>query len=198
MATVPETRFATALAGRTATLPSGARGLHSRGPVRATGDAVSHQRQDAQQRREIDVNIYERLKQDHETQKDLAAKIAETSGDSEERRQLFARFRREAEAHANAEEQVFYAKLLKSPDSQEQARHSVSEHEEASDLLDELADLDMSSPGWLSKFKTLKDELEHHIEEEEEEVFALARSVLPENDEERMTEAFAERKSAEV
>lgn len=144
------------------------------------------------------MKIYERLKQDHETQKDLAAKIAETSGDSEERRQLFARFRREAEAHANAEEQVFYAQLLKSPDSQEQARHSVSEHEEASDLLDELADSDMSSPGWLSKFKTLKDELEHHIEEEEEEVFALARSVLPENDEERMAEAFAERKTAEV
>ena len=34
--------------------------------------------------------------------------------------------------------------------------------------MEELNDADMSSPGWLTRFKTLKHDYEHHMEEEEE------------------------------
>lgn len=144
------------------------------------------------------MDIYKRLEQDHDRQKDLAARLVETSGDSEDRRQLWADFKAEAEAHANAEEQTFYAALIENPDTQEKARHSVSEHKTASDLIEKLGDTDMSSASWLQTFQTLKEELEHHIEEEENEVFPKARSVISDDEATRLADEFETRKSAEL
>ncbi len=143
------------------------------------------------------MNVYERLENDHRRQRELARKLVETSGDSPERRELFAAFREEVEAHADAEEQTFYAALIAHPDGQEKARHSVSEHEEAADLLEELAELEMSSGGWLRKFEKLKDELEHHLDEEEDEVFPLARRLFDDAVAARLGAEFEERKAAE-
>ncbi len=144
------------------------------------------------------MDIYERIVLDHDTQRELAAALEATSGDSEERRELWDRFKPEAEAHAAAEEQTFYAELIADPETQEQARHSVSEHKEAADLLEELGELDMSSSQWLAKFKTLKDDLEHHMSEEENEVFAQARRVISQQQATKLVDEFEARKSAEL
>lgn len=85
------------------------------------------------------MDTYTRLKQDHDEHREIAKQIMNTSGDSEERRQLWATFKPEAVAHANAEEQAFYATLIEEPDTQEQARHSVSEHKKADDLIEQLS-----------------------------------------------------------
>ena len=142
--------------------------------------------------------IYDRLKEDHRVQEELAQRLMETSGDSDERRDLYSRLKTEVEAHAAAEEQTFYAALIAEPDGQEQARHSIAEHKEASDLIEELDELEMSNGGWIQKFKKLQDELSHHIEEEEREVFALARKLIDEDQAQRLAEEFDERKSAET
>ncbi len=144
------------------------------------------------------MDIYQRLEQDHDRQRDLAARLVETSGDSEERRQLWSEFKAEAEAHANAEEQTFYAALIEDPDTQEKARHSVSEHKTASDHIEKLSELDMSSGAWLQTFQTLKEELEHHVEEEENEVFPKARTVISDDEAARMADDFETRKSEEL
>ena len=70
----------------------------------------------------------------------------------------------------------------------------MSEHKEAADLLDELTDLDMSSGGWLNKFKKLKDELEHHMDEEEAEVFKLARKLIDRKRADELGKDFDQRK----
>lgn len=121
------------------------------------------------------MDIYTRLKQDHDERRNLAKQIMKTSGDSEERRQLWHTFKPEALA-----QQAFYATLIEQPDTQEQARHNVSEHKEADDLIKELSDMAMSSSGWIQKFEKLKDELEHHMDEEEKEVFKKAKKVITE------------------
>ena len=143
------------------------------------------------------MNIYERLIKDHEKQKELAQQLMETSGDSGERRRLFEQFRTEAVSHANAEEQTLYAALIEQPESQEQARHSISEHQDADELINELSEMDMSSPGWIQKFEKLKEELEHHIEEEEKDVFELAKELISEPDATQMALSFDERKQEE-
>jgi len=142
-------------------------------------------------------DIYERLKRDHEVQKDLARKLMETSGNSAERQRLFGQFKAETEAHAAAEEQTLYAALFKKPKSQEQARHSVAEHKDAADLIAELTELEMSSGGWIQKFEKLKDELEHHIDEEESDVFDLAKRLIDREAAERLANQFEQRKAAE-
>ncbi len=144
------------------------------------------------------MDIYERIIADHQTQRDLTASILNTEGNSEERQQLWKEFQPEAIAHANAEEQTFYAALIEDPDTQEQARHSISEHKEADDLIEEISEMDMSSSGWLQTFKKLKEDLDHHMEEEEKEVFGKARKIIDEDQAQQLAEAFNNRKDAEL
>jgi len=143
------------------------------------------------------MDIYERLKMDHDKQRDLMDKIMQTHGNSEERKALFDEFKLEAESHANAEEQTFYAALIDDHETQEQTRHSVSEHKEASDLIDELSDMDMSSPNWIRKFEKLCEELTHHVDEEEEDVFPMAKEVISDKGAKNMAKEFEKRKAFE-
>lgn len=144
------------------------------------------------------MDIYERLTQDHEKQRNLAAQLMQTSGDSETRRNLWKEFKPDTEAHAAAEEQTFYAALIERPEGQEKARHSVSEHKEAADLIGELSDTDMGSGGWIQKFEKLKEELEHHMDEEENEIFNKAKMLLDDQRAQRLAEEFEQRKRAEM
>lgn len=141
------------------------------------------------------MDIYSQLKDDHGKQRGLSGGLAETSGDSDERRRLFEELKKEIEAHAAAEEETFYAELISIHEGQEKARHSISEHEEAATLLEELTELDFSSSGWLNKFNKLREELEHHLEEEEEEVFKLAKSLIDDKRAGELGEEFSRRKA---
>lgn len=143
------------------------------------------------------MKIYERLRKDHDTQRELARQLSATSGATDERRDLWEQFREEATAHASAEEQTFYAELIARPDGQEKARHSVHEHKKAADLIEELDNTDMGSGAWLQKFEKLKEELEHHMREEENEVFKRARKLLDETTETELTRRFEKRKEQE-
>tara|TARA_R110002049_G_scaffold54526_9_gene151743 strand:+ start:4182 stop:4625 length:444 start_codon:yes stop_codon:yes gene_type:complete len=143
------------------------------------------------------MDIYERLIQDHEKQRRLCAELMKTSGDSAERRKLFAELCEEVESHAAAEEQSFYAALIEKADGQDKARHSVAEHKEASDLIEELQAMDMGTGAWIQKFEKLKEDLVHHVDEEEEEVFPLAKKLIDAQRAENLADKFEERKAAE-
>jgi len=144
------------------------------------------------------MNIYTRLKQDHRKQERLLDQLIETSGDTAERRELWSDLKAELEAHAAAEEQTFYAALIEKPEGQEQARHSVAEHKDMDDLIDELDDLAMDNGAWLQKLETLKDCVMHHVVEEENEVFPDAKELVDSDRADRMSKRFDERKSAEL
>lgn len=143
------------------------------------------------------MNIYERIIQDHEQHRTWLERIADTEGSSDERKKYFQKLKKDVKSHANAEEQAFYSVLMEKQDGQDKARHSIVEHEDANELFDELDDMDMSNPHWLQKFKELKEELEHHMEEEEEEVFELAKKVIDDTKAEELVGKFEERKKTE-
>lgn len=142
--------------------------------------------------------IYDAIKQDHDSHRDVLNRLDATTGDSPDRESLYATIKQELEAHAAAEEETFYATLMAKPAGQEQARHSVSEHKEAVDLLGELDETEFSSPGWLARFRKLKDELEHHMDEEENEVFPKARKLINAATAENLGGEFLRRKRAEM
>lgn len=145
-----------------------------------------------------DARIFDDLIADHQRQRDLLARVGETSGDSEERRTLFEDLRRELQAHAAAEEESLYATMLADPELRDDARHSVSEHKEVDDILGELVEMEMSSPGWLTRFKTMRDRYLHHIDEEEEEMFPTASKRLSKAEEKRLGQVFERRKPREL
>ncbi len=142
-------------------------------------------------------SIYETLKKDHDNHRTLLNRIADTSGDSQERRNAWREFYRDVKSHAAAEEETFYSKLMTKTWGQDQARHSVHEHQQMDDIMEELNGMDMSSSGWLRRFETLKHDYEHHMDEEENEVFDRAREVIPEDEIEDHDRRFRDRKDKE-
>lgn len=143
------------------------------------------------------ATVLERIQQDHDHHRELLDKIAETSGDSEERRELFEELTKELKGHASAEEQSLYAEMLAIPDETDETRHSVAEHHEIEEMLNDLAATEMSSPGWLLKFKSLDHRYRHHIEEEEDDHFPDFAEKIDEKMDKKLTAEFEERKKAE-
>ncbi len=142
-------------------------------------------------------DIYAAIKSDHDEHRALLETIAGTSGASDERKKAWDTFYHDVKSHAAAEEETFYSKLISKTWGQDAARHSVHEHQQLDDLMEELREMDMGHGSWLEKFKTLKHEYEHHMDEEENEVFARAREVIPSSEIKGYGERFLERKQKE-
>lgn len=144
------------------------------------------------------ATIFDRLKQDHDLHRQLFDKMAQAEQDPERLEQLFAQFRVEVTAHAAAEEETLYATMLARPDLREDAQHSVSEHKEIDDYLEEMEQQKFNSPAWRETFANLKKRYLHHIDEEEEEMFPDAARELTTEEEQRLATVFARRKPAEL
>ena len=143
------------------------------------------------------TEIFARLKEDHDKHRELLDKLLETSGESEERETLFTELTKELKAHAAAEEQALYSTMLRKPPTTGETRHSVAEHHEIEEALNDLAATDMSEGGWLTKFKSFDHRYRHHIDEEEEEHFPDFEKHLDEEDMKHMEKVFERRKKEE-
>jgi hemerythrin superfamily protein len=145
-----------------------------------------------------DARIFEDLKADHDRQRALLKRVGDHPGKDEPRREAFETLRLELQAHAAAEEESLYATMLADPELREDARHSVSEHKEVDDYLGELMELEFGTSEWDEKFGEMRHRYEHHIDEEEEEMFPTAAEHLPDPETERLGEVFEARKPAEL
>lgn len=143
-------------------------------------------------------NIYEVLKADHDRQRALLKRVGDHPGTDQPRKDAFETLRLDLQAHAAAEEESLYATMLGDPELREDARHSVSEHKEVDDFLGELLELEFGTAEWDAKFGEMRHRYEHHIDEEEEEMFPTADEHLSEEVEEALGEKFEERKPAEL
>lgn len=133
------------------------------------------------------ASIFSLLKEDHREVKNLSKQIQGTTERGlKKREKLFEKFRTELLAHAKAEEAVFYNRIKDETEGKggklEETRDTIlegfEEHHVAELLLTELSRLSYEDERWLPKFKVLSEALEHHIEEEEEEMFAEARKLF--------------------
>lgn len=144
------------------------------------------------------MTIYKRLEQDHEKQRQLCEDIKSTRGDSERRNKLWKELRVELEAHASAEEQAFYSELMKEPKGTDETRHAVEEHQEMTEMIEVLDNLDMDADIWMEKFEKLAHKVIHHVDEEEAEFFPKAKKIFSKDKAIEMGETFDERKPKEV
>ena len=136
------------------------------------------------------MNIFEALRSDHDRQRDLVERLVQTEGASDERQELFEQLKSELEAHAGAEERFFYVPLMEEDLTQDKARHSVSEHKELDDFVEQLEGYDMSGSQWIQTAKDLAHRLTHHLDEEEQEVFQLAGKALTERQKQDLAEQY--------
>ncbi|MBW7849750.1 MAG: hemerythrin domain-containing protein [Rhodospirillales bacterium] len=143
------------------------------------------------------MDIFEVLHQDHETARGLFTKI-EGAGGKQEREGLFQELKDELLAHSHAEERVFYSQLKGSPDARKKVEEGIHEHHEVEELLEKMASMDAGSQEWLSRVRELKEMVEHHVQEEEGEVFTKARSILPGRQVEEMAGQMQRAKKEEM
>ena len=136
------------------------------------------------------MNIFEELRADHQKQRTLVKILTKTHGNSEGRQEIFEKLKHELEIHEDAEERYFYAPLIKDELTQDKARHSIAEHHEMDELVEELENTDMSSPHWIAVAKKLGEKVIHHLDEEEQEVFQMAGKALTEKQKEELAKSY--------
>jgi hypothetical protein len=101
----------------------------------------------------------------------------------------------EIEVHATLEEELFYPAMKRKMDQagRDLVAEAMEEHHVVMTLMDELKGLDPTDERYDAKFKVLMDNVVHHIEEEEGEMFLEAEEVLGERLE-RLGASMEERK----
>ena len=116
------------------------------------------------------------------------------------REELFAQLKNELDVHARIEEEILYPVLEEFDETRDISLEAYEEHALVKQLLEELASAPKDDEQWTAKFTVLKENIEHHVEEEEGEMFKKARKVLSEDEieelGERLQEAKQVRKSA--
>ncbi|WP_420592883.1 hemerythrin domain-containing protein [Robiginitalea biformata] len=137
------------------------------------------------------MNIYEAIRQDHDLQRSLLDQLLETSGDTSTRRTIFAKLKKELQVHADAEERFFYVPLIKKDATQEMARHGVAEHHEIDELVERMEETPFDSPGWLTLCKSLQEQVEHHLADEEKQFFQVSGKVLTESQKTGLAEEYS-------
>lgn len=141
------------------------------------------------------MRIYEALKQDHDKVKELLTRlVALPEGHTDKKTELLGQIRDELIPHARAEEAVFYNSLRLLDETKSLAMHGYREHMEAETLLRTLQAEDLVNMDWKSTALKLKEALEHHIEEEEGEMFQAAQQLFTEEEAEIINEAFQKMK----
>jgi hemerythrin superfamily protein len=122
----------------------------------------------------------ELLKADHDRVDELFNKVkANEDGNNKD---VFQTIRQELELHTHVEEQIFYPNLLENGDEELQkiVREGLEEHGQVKTLLTEMGPMSGDDEEFKAKLKVLMENVEHHVEEEEGEMFPLVHDQLDE------------------
>lgn len=129
------------------------------------------------------MNAFNLLKTDHEKVAGILASIEETTERAVKgREELFSRLKEELDLHAKIEEEIFYPALEEAEETREVTLEAYEEHRLVKQLLAELEAEPKDTEEWTAKFTVLKENIEHHVEEEEGEMFKKARQILTEDE----------------
>ena len=122
------------------------------------------------------------LKQDHATVKALLSQLEKTTSRAgSKRNQLLEKIALEVRVHARIEEEIFYPAYREAAKKEEDEQLFFEAAEEHALVKLVLPELEGTPPGDIrfgARGKVLKDLIEHHAEEEEQEMFPKARKLL--------------------
>ena len=116
------------------------------------------------------------LKSDHEEVKKLFKEIEA----EEDQEAIFDQIKGTLEVHATIEEEIFYpaVKKARSEEVKDEVREAYEEHKQVKALLAAIAEISPDDESYSAKIKVLKEDVEHHVKEEEGEMFPDARKYL--------------------
>ena len=114
------------------------------------------------------------LKDDHQK----VEKIFSSMERKENRQRLFPELDRELTVHATIEERIFYPAAKETEPTRDLVLESIEEHKQIKMVLADLEQTDKSTEEWGAALKVLKEDVMHHVGEEEDELFPKVRKIL--------------------
>ncbi|MGB7925106.1 MAG: hemerythrin domain-containing protein [Pyrinomonadaceae bacterium] len=144
------------------------------------------------------MDAFKLLKQDHEKVSGIFEKLEPTTENGvKTREELFTKLKNELDVHARIEEQIFYPAIKEAKETHDITLEAFEEHRVVKRLLAELDEMPKDDERWGAKLKVLKENVEHHVEEEEDEMFKSAREVLSQEQIEELGARMEAAKKAE-
>lgn len=122
------------------------------------------------------MDPFELLKKDHQKVSTLFQEIESASGDG--KLAIFRQLKQELDVHAHIEETIFYPALEGEKETREITLEAYEEHRVVKDLLSQLDAASAADEDWEARLTVLKENVEHHVDEEEGELFDKANDVL--------------------
>jgi hemerythrin superfamily protein len=138
------------------------------------------------------TDILATLKKEHDEVKDLLENLSDAETPAQ-RRSLVQKIKAALVPHTKAEEKVVYDAViaLRDKDAQMDGHEGYLEHEWAAKTLQRLESIrNAASPEHKAAGKVLKELVEHHIEEEERNVWADVKDAFSDDDRKEMNVAF--------
>ncbi len=131
------------------------------------------------------------LKEDHQKVKKLMGEIEKTTErGTKTREELFTKLVNELTVHEKIEEQIFYPRVKEQATTkkvEEMIAESYEEHHFVDTVKAELEDTPFEAEEWAAKFKVMKENVEHHaFEEEEEKLFPKVQKIFSKDELEEM------------
>lgn len=124
------------------------------------------------------MDAFNLLKADHRKVEELFSQLESASGKAKMR--VFEQIKTELELHTHIEETIFYPALEKPKQTHDLTLEAYEEHDVVKKLLREMSRARTPNEEWEAKAKVLQENVEHHVEEEENELFEKAEAALSE------------------
>jgi hypothetical protein len=135
------------------------------------------------------------LKDDHDQLKKVMEELdGTTERGVKTRERLFTRIQQDLTVHEEIEEEIFYPALKEHPKAKDIVLEGYEEHNVVDMVMEEITNVPYDDETWGAKFTVMKENVEHHIEEEEGEMFKQARQVFDKDELEELGERMQTRR----
>ncbi len=119
------------------------------------------------------------LKKDHDQVKKMLKDLDDTTDRAIKTRQdLFERLKFSLTVHEQMEEAVLYPALKEHAETKEIVLEAYEEHDLVDTILGELEQTPFDDETWHAKLTVMRENLLHHIQEEEDEMFGQVRRLF--------------------
>lgn len=120
------------------------------------------------------MDAIELLKTDHRKVEKLFDGLMKSKGDTS----LFRELDNELTVHSEIEEKLFYPAAKDVAPTRDLVLESIEEHKQIKIVLGDLEQSDKSTDEWRAGLKVLMEDVQHHVEEEETELFPKIKSKV--------------------
>ena len=139
------------------------------------------------------TDILALIESEHRQVEQLFTELEKAKGNK--KTEYFQQIYKALNLHARTEELVFYPALRDYEETEQYVEEAEEEHEDVSLLLEEIKALEPTDSEFLSKISELKQAVQHHVEEEETEIFTAVRECMSNQELSELAEEFQEAKA---